>query len=905
MKKRILVTILLICICCTSFSLPFSVSAKEGVASVTLSTDDNVNFATQKVVFKANEKIKSKPYTFTVNVKSKGLYTIGMSYKAIDSAIDSIEVGLHIDGKAPFEEAENLLFPRVWKDDGGTRVDGAGNEFSAKQILYDKFVLSYALDITRWTSDKYLVDLSAGKHEITIIPKTGAFELEFFEFGIPSVSENYKAPNSNSKFYKGDTIKIETEDSLYKNSYWIAGKSDNSSLLVTPNSAKNTLVNFIGGGNWATPGETIVWETPELEAGYYNLGFNFRQSAILGGKTYRALTIDGKVPFKEAENIGFGYDDGWQQSLFSDEKGEPYLVYLSKGKHEIALSVVPGDMLEVRNNLRDVVSEMGSLYIENNMITGETVDVNRDYDLFTQIPDMEERLKEMKNTLSEIDVMLNKITGKTSGSHSSVLKNAVLIMGQMLNNKYTVHRYKENYYNSYTSLGSVLYELKNMPLDLDKIFLIAPEQDGLKKDYGFFDSLWFSTKKFLVSFSNDYSNISGKSDAKEQVTVWVNWGIDQARALSSLAQNSFTANTGIAVNVKLVNASIVQAILSGRNPDCLLQTGRTEPVNLAMRGVLYDLNNFDDVDEVLKRFHKGAAEPYYYKNGLYGLPDTQTFYMMFYRKDIMEQLGLEIPETWEEFTRVSKLLIRNNLNAYLPTTEMFNTFLMQRGLSLYAEDGRKTNLSSSDVMLTFGEITDYFTKGKLPITMDFYNRFRTGTCPLGITTYTLYTTLKVAASEIDGLWGMAPIPGTVNEDDTVSHVSAGGGTACSILNLSKNKEAAWELIKWWTGVEAQVSYSNEIEAILGPTGRLSVANKEALTKMSWDDGMLKSILKSWDQLQEMPEYPGSYYVSRSVYQAFWNVVNDNENPKDMLLKFSKEADDEIARKWKQYEGRNR
>ena len=63
------------------------------------------------------------------------------------------------------------------------------------------------------------------------------------------------------------------------------------------------------------------------------------------------------------------------------------------------------------------------------------------------------------------------------------------------------------------------------------------------------------------------------------------------------------------------------------------------------------------------------------------------------------------------------------------------------------------------------------------------------------------------------------------------------------------------------------------------------------------------MLKAWNEVEEIPEYPGSYYVSRSVYQAFWNVVESNENPKDMLLKYAKQADDEIARKWRQYENR--
>lgn len=900
MKKSIVFIILL---CFTLLSSSLFVSGANASSGYIASNDKNSSFSEEKVITKINRTVIDQPVSFNVTVLHDGLYTVGMSYKAIDDGIDDIEIMLLVDDELPFKDTEKLSFPRMWVDSAQNRVDGMGNEFAPEKTPYDSFYYNEAIDVTKWTADKYLINLTAGEHTIVISPVSGSFELDYFAFGVPETSVPYKSPSSNDEFYDGSPIVMEAEKPLLKNSYWISSKDDNSSVLVTPNSAKNTVVNYMDGGNWQTSGDTIIWETPELKAGYYNLGLNFRQKSVIGGKIYRRLTIDGKVPFSEAESIGFGYDDNWQQYVYSDGNNNPYNIYLSAGKHRIAFTVIPGEMADIRNQLRDVVSEMGTLYIKINMITGETVDAYRDYDLFKQIPDMQKRLEKIFNTLKEIDSQLVKITGQNSGSYSAVIKNTMRAVEQMLDNKYTAHRYKDNYYSSYTSLGSVLFELRNMPLDLDKLVLMSPGDKYAFKEANIFKSIWFSVEKFFVSFVNNYNNISGNSDDKEQVTVWVNWGVDQARVLNSLAQNKFTATTKIPVNVKLVNASVVQAILSGKGPDCLLQTARTEPVNLAMRGVLYDLNNFDDISDVLGRFQKSAAVPYYYKGGLYGLPDTQTFYVMFYRKDILEQMGLDVPETWGDFKRVCKQLTRNNLTVWLPNTEIFNTMLLQKGLSLYENDGRRTNLSDSEVIVTFGETTDFFRKLKLPLTLDFYNRFRTGTCPIGISTYTLYTTLKVAAPEIDGLWGVTSVPGVEQEDGTVSRISCGGGTACSILNLSNNKKNAWEFIKWWTEKDTQLSFSNEVEAILGPSGRIAVANVEALKNMSWDEGMIEPIIEAWNHVEEIPEYPGSYYVSRSVYQGFWNVINDNENPKDMLLKFGKEADDEMIRKWKQYENR--
>ena len=338
-----------------------------------------------------------------------------------------------------------------------------------------------------------------------------------------------------------------------------------------------------------------------------------------------------------------------------------------------------------------------------------------------------------------------------------------------------------------------------------------------------------------------------------------------------------------------------------------------------MRGMLYDLKNFPDLEQVLEEnFQKGAEIPYYYKDGLYALPDTQSFYLMFYRTDIFKQMGLTVPETWDDFKETVKLLTRNNLTAWLPnntatsTTQanigigsinLFPTLLVQQGLEIYSKDGRSTNLTDSDVIVSFGKWTDFYTKLKLPRTMNFYNRFRTGTCPIGIDTYTLYTTLKAAAPEISGLWDVALVPGTKRADGTVSHSTTGGGTACSILNLTKDPEAAWEFLKWWTKKETQLTYSSEVESILGPTGRVALSNVDAFSSLEWDADMKDTVVTAMSQIKEIREYPGSYYVSRSVYQAFWNVVENHQSTKRTLLKFAEEADEEIARKWRQYENR--
>ena len=57
--------------------------------------------------------------------------------------------------------------------------------------------------------------------------------------------------------------------------------------------------------------------------------------------------------------------------------------------------------------------------------------------------------------------------------------------------------------------------------------------------------------------------------------------------------------------------------------------------------------------------------------------------------------------------------------------------------------------------------------------------------------------------------------------------------------------------------------------------------------MSWEGDAFDSILAQWKNVKEIPEIPGSYYVSRSVDQAFWAVYNGEMTEKEAITEWSR------------------
>ena len=116
-----------------------------------------------------------------------------------------------------------------------------------------------------------------------------------------------------------------------------------------------------------------------------------------------------------------------------------------------------------------------------------------------------------------------------------------------------------------------------------------------------------------------------------------------------MIDDDFTPNTGVKVNVEIVAPdAVLNAVLAGRGPDVVLSMGADQPVNYALRHACQDITQFDDYEEVLSHYSPSSYEQYSLDGHIYGVPEQQTFNVMFYRKDILEELELEVPDTWEE-----------------------------------------------------------------------------------------------------------------------------------------------------------------------------------------------------------------------------------------------------------------
>lgn len=882
---------------CRLFSADLKMQEKDGKTGALLSSEQ-------------------RELKYGVNVAEPSVYNIQIDYFAVEGKCKDIVFSLQIDKAAPFKEAKNIQIPRVYADSDDIKQDQNGNDIrpSQKEVGRQNSELLSNKDGYYDSEYEFFFD-KAGQHEIIL----SYFEGEMIVLSIKLVPVkdiiSYSDYSKGAKEASNSIAVFEAEDSFEKSSSMLYPTYDRSSAATSPSHYSKIRYNTIGQSNWSHQGQWISWEIEVENDGWYNLTFKARQNYQQGINSYRTLYIDDEIPFAEMKNIKFEYDLNWQNNTLSDNDGTPYLFNLSKGRHIIKLSVSAGPMGIVLKKLSDSVLELNSIYRSIIMVTGTSPDKYRTYYLEESVPGLLGGMKKEKETLDELYKTIEDITG-TGGSQASVVKEMSVMLGDFLDKPLSISSRVSAFKDTIESLGSIILTLSEQPLELDYIVVSSNSEVPSVKP-GFFQSLSYGVKGFLASFVEDYNSIgsaNGEQNSKSEITVWLSNGRDQAQILKNLIDNKFTPVSEISVSLSIVSTAagtasspLVQATLAGKGPDVALFTPKDTPINLAMRGALADLSKLGSFDEVYNRFYPSAWIPYEYCSGVYAVPETQNYDMLFYRKDIMNELGLKVPDTWDEFYSVIEILQKSNLEVGVLETNsanagissgisFFEKLLLQNGGTYYNADLTMTAFDTTVAYDAFECWTELYVEYGLDRSFDFFNRFRTGEMPLGIMNYVTYNQLYAAAPEIRGLWEMAPVPGTADENGNINRTETSSGTAAVLLKDSKVKNEAWEFLKWWSSGETQSDYGTELEASLGVAARYDTANKEAFDSIGWTEAESETLKSQWELVTDIPQIPGNYFVSRCLTNAFRTVVDENVNSVRALNIYNKDMNAEIKRK---------
>ncbi|XZF77867.1 extracellular solute-binding protein [Bacillus sp. AL-1R] len=857
----------------------------------------------------------NKSIDIEVNIPEDALYEIGFDYYGLSKEILNPELSIKINGQFQFYESRRIVAPINWKDKSKKfEKNNYGNELIPEQIQIKEWNHALAQDPSNLQPEPLRFHLKKGKNIITLTNTSGNMLLGKVYVKSPKKLfsyKEYKEKYFNQKV-QSDLITIEAERPFVKNTSRIRPTSIKSPDVI-PYKSNELLLNTLYGGESA--GESVTWKVNVENAGNYVLSFKMLQNDKSGSPVFRSVLIDGKVPFQEVEHYKFDFSEKWHNRTLSDEKDNPYYFYLNKGEHEITLVADASPVEPIIHNLKEIMDEINDLSLSIKKLTGNSTDRNRDWKITEYLPDIKEQLTSWTEKLVENKNKLRKIYGNDTDEKSLEEVDLTLIiskLNKLKNDPDKIPKRLTDLSDGSNSaaqiLGNIQSSLQTQPLLIDRIYVHGNSKLP-KATTGFVNKITSQVKEFYYSFTNKTYDTT--SVDKDTVEVWVNRNQQYVELMQNMADSTFTKETGIKVKFSVMpnEQKLILANAGNQQPDVALGISVGTPYELAMRGAAADISKFKDFKEYIQKFSPGAFMPMMLNNKVYALPETQDFYVLFYRKDLLNKLHIPIPNTWTDVKEMLPELQRYGLNFFVPLSGtsankafMFTApFIYQHGGDLYSKDSMSTAIDSEESIEGMKLMTDLYTMYSLPLQVpNFYNSFRYGSIPIGISNFETYIKLTSAAPEIAGSWDIALYPGVEQKDGSVSRWATGSAQSAMMFEKSKKQEQSWKLLKWWMSTKTQTDFATNLQTIYGTEYMWNSANLEAFKNSPLPEDHKKVILEQWKYLMEVPKTPGAYMIEREISNTWNKVVFNGANLRASIDDSTIIVDREIRRKMEEF-----
>lgn len=840
-----------------------------------------------------------------VNVKQPALYVLSFDYQTLGDNLLSTNISLEVNGEYPYDELKRIFLGDTWIP-GTIEYDRYGNECLPMPTKIKEWKKAYIHDTAYLYSEPMLLYLKAGENNLTFKANEGSIEL-----GSLYLKEKEKIPEDSGKKADGEELLTkEAEDMTSKNSPNIRSTAE-FNTDVTPYNPKLKVLNQVAEESFKTGGTSITYEVEVTKDGYYNLAFDYRQSAKSGFSSYRNIYIDGKIPSASYENVAFPYSKKFTRLQTGNADGNA--VYLSKGKHTITLLVSLDKVRYAIKILNIVAREMNNLALEINKITGGNSDKYRDFDLEPYGFDIKNKLLNWADTLDKVHEKLSALNPEENNiaeiSQLTVASSNLRKLAKKPNDlpkKLNLFSYGNS--STRQNVNNVIEKLSVGQLGLDKIFLYQEDAKFPKKP-GIFQKLSLTVRRLFASFTTqDYAPSYKKEN--DTLNIWVARPRQYLEIMQRMADTEFTKKYGINVNLSIVpdQQKLILANASGKAPDAAVGISSGYVYDLALRGALENMRQYDNFKEVGKRFAPGMLIPGVCDNGVYAVPETFNFYVLFYRTDIMDSLGLKVPDTMEEVRKMLPQLERMGLgfNTHVANNLVkgYNTttpFIFQNGGKLMESGSTQIDLETPGVLKGLKELTENFTIYDMKYeVLSFYQAFRDGRMPIGTSDYATFNLLTNAAPELSDSWDIAPYPGVQDEDGNVLRYTSGAAESCVVFKKNDSNEAAWKFIDWWTSTEVQTEFAFTLQSTLGNEYLWNSANLEAIKASPWNSKFKNTIVNQISWTYEAPRVPGGYIIERELGNVLVQVVTQNANLRSAVDSAQKKINRELARKLEEF-----
>lgn len=310
-----------------------------------------------------------------------------------------------------------------------------------------------------------------------------------------------------------------------------------------------------------------------------------------------------------------------------------------------------------------------------------------------------------------------------------------------------------------------------------------------------------------------------------RISNWGGAGDDGPFEQMVQAKNrEFGEKHGAKVRVEGIPGEYVPKMLlnfvAGSQPDVMVVDASSAAV-FVNNGLLQDLRPFIERDPEFKisDYYANVLATYQRGEAIYAIPNDFTPMVMYYNKDLFDDLGVAYPKpgwNFDDFLRTAQQLTVRQNNRTLQYGFVFTNWmpgwvmwLWNNGGDVLSPDGRASGTMDSPANIeTFTFLRDLATKHGVAPTLSEaasmgVDLFANGQAAMTVSGHWALVGYKSAKQINWERLGVIEFPHNTPQSHTVLYMSAYG-----IPRAAKNADLAWKYIKMWTSQELQREYQS-------------------------------------------------------------------------------------------------
>lgn len=298
---------------------------------------------------------------------------------------------------------------------------------------------------------------------------------------------------------------------------------------------------------------------------------------------------------------------------------------------------------------------------------------------------------------------------------------------------------------------------------------------------------------------------SGGDDGPVTLTYW-GWApnMDEVIGEWNAANPDIQVKYTEAAGASDLPPKLLSAERAGNGPD-MAQAEYQKIPSLVVSGVVQDIT--EQTESFRDEFSDGAWAQTTLDGATYAVPQDAGPMMMFYRKDLLAQYGVEAPTTWDEYQQAAETIHAADPSVYLGTLPQdgatFTGYVQQAGGQWWTSKGSTWTVDADGAEST--EVGDYWTGladsdvlYEQPYLTPEWNKLLTdgkmlswnaGVWAPGV--------IENVAADTAGNWAAAPLPSFSADQGTGSM----GGSAVLVTKSSEHAAEATKFLEWLNGSE--------------------------------------------------------------------------------------------------------